>query len=180
MATLELGQSLRNDALDTVAGSKNFLHLLTHNAADVNIPIGWFGRWQLENGRIDLKKGGIMPIFSAARVLALKHGIQVRATPERLEAARPLMPDQAEVIDNLIDAHRILLGAILGQQLRDIDRGIPLTNTVAPKGTVGGKAGIAQMGRRAGSRRARHSGHTALTGVMTALEPRPRLTEYAS
>lgn len=130
---LELGQSLRNDALDTVAGSKNFLHLLTHNAADVNIPIGWFGRWQLEKGRIDLKKGGIMPIFSSARVLALKHGIQVRATPERLEAARPLMPDQAEVIDNLIDAHRILLGAILGQQLRDIDRGISLTNTVAPK-----------------------------------------------
>ena len=80
--------------------------------------MGWFGRLQLDKGRVDLKMGGIMPIFSATRVLALRHRIPVRSTPERLEAAREFTClTRAQTIGNLIDAHRVLLGAILEQQL---------------------------------------------------------------
>lgn len=128
-----LADTLREDALDVASSSKNFLQLLSHNASDVKVPLGWFGRLQLKDGRADLKMGGIMPIFSAARVLALKLGLRARATPERLEGARELMPDEAHIIDGLIDAHRLLLTAILKQQLRDIDQGISLSNSVAPK-----------------------------------------------
>jgi len=113
--------------------SGNFLHLLTHNAADVNPLIGWFGRLRTEEGRVGLKKGGIMPIFSAARVLALRHGISARSTPERLEAARPHLGTLGDKVPSLIDAHKILLGAILNQQLRDLDTGTALSNAVAPK-----------------------------------------------
>ena len=128
-----LADALREDALDVASNSKNFLQLLSHNASDVKVPLGWFGRLQLKDGRADLKLGGIMPIFSAARVLALRFGLHARATPERLEGARELMPEEAYIIDGLIDAHRLLLTAILKQQLRDIERGVPLSNTVAPK-----------------------------------------------
>jgi signal-transduction protein with cAMP-binding, CBS, and nucleotidyltransferase domain len=36
-------------------------------------------------------------------------------------------------VNNLIDAHRVLLGAILTQQLRDLEAGVALSNSVAPK-----------------------------------------------
>ena len=136
---VSLGEDIRDTALDIAEGSGNFLHLLSMNAADIHLPIGWFGRLQLDKGRVDLKMGGIMPIFSGARVLALKHRIAVRSTPDRLEAARQFLPEKAQTIGNLIDAHRILLGAILEQQLRDIERGIPLSNSVAPKELSGAR-----------------------------------------
>ncbi len=129
----ELGDKLRVDALDVAAQSSNFLHLMSQNAADVHPPLGWFGRFRLEDGRMDLKKGGIMPIFSSARVLALKHRIEARATPERLETARSLLDEERHLITPLIDAHRVLLGAILKQQLLDLEQGTALSNSVSPK-----------------------------------------------
>ena len=134
-----LAHTIRDEALALAAGSKNFLQLLAHNASDVEVPIGWFGRFQLKDGRVDMKMGGVMPIFSAARVLALRHKISARATPERLEAVREHMPDDVHVLNNLMDAHRVILGTILEQQLRDIERGVPLSNNVAPKELSGAK-----------------------------------------
>ncbi len=134
-----LANTIRDEALELAANSKSFLQLLAHNASDVDVPLGWFGRFQLKDGRVDLKMGGIMPIFSAARVLALRHRLPARTTPERLEAVREHMPSDVHILNNLIDAHRVILGAILEQQLRDIDRGIPLGNSVAPKELSGAK-----------------------------------------
>jgi CBS domain-containing protein len=42
------------------------------------------------------------------------------------------LPDMPEtLIDQLIDAHKLLLSEILDQQLRDIDRGLKPSNKVA-------------------------------------------------
>ncbi|WP_299395997.1 putative nucleotidyltransferase substrate binding domain-containing protein [Pelagibius sp.] len=128
----ELAERLHDEALEAAKGSRSFLRLLALKAGQLEAPVGWFGRLKLDHGRVDLKKGGIMPIFSAARVIALQHGIAKRSTPERLEAARGLDLVPARTIDNLIEAHRILLDLILRQQLRDIDQGLPLSNRVAP------------------------------------------------
>ena len=127
-----MGEALHRDALAAAGKARNFLRLMAMNAADVAVPLGWFGRFRLSEGRMDLKKGGIMPIFSAARVLALTHGLEARSTPERLEGARGVKDVPEAVIDNLIEAHRILLGAILRQQLADIELGLALSNRVAP------------------------------------------------
>ncbi|HIP78125.1 MAG TPA: CBS domain-containing protein [Kiloniellaceae bacterium] len=128
----ELADRLHEEALEAAKGSRSFLRLLALKSGQLEAPVGWFGRLKLDHGRVDLKKGGIMPIFSAARVIALQHGIAKRSTPERLEAARGLDLVPARTIDNLIEAHRILLDLILRQQLRDIDQGLPLSNRVAP------------------------------------------------
>jgi CBS domain-containing protein len=82
-------------------------------------------------GRVDLKLGGLMPLFSTARVLALQNGLSERPTPARFEAARDKGAIAPELASSLIAAHRILLDAILAQQLRDIRRGVPLSNRVA-------------------------------------------------
>ncbi len=127
-----LADSLRREALEIAGKSRTFLNLLALNASRFDLPVGWFGRLQTRDGRVDLKLGGIMPLFSAARVLALRHSLTVRSTPERFKAFRALSLASEETIDNLLEAHRILLDLILDQQLRDIESGIPLSNKVVP------------------------------------------------
>lgn len=128
----ELGEQVLSHAFAVAASSRQFLQLLEMNAAKVTTPIGWFGRFRLTGGRMDLKMGGIMPIFSAARVLAIRHGVRARSTPQRLEAVRGKPNAPGSLVDRLIEAHRIILGAILAQQLRDLDDGVKLSNNVDP------------------------------------------------
>jgi len=127
-----LAEELRKDAVSAAAQSPAFLKLMAMNAARTDNVVGWFGRLLTdEAGRIDLKRNGIMPVFSAARILALKHEVTERSTAARLSAVRT-MPDMPDVlVDHLIDAHRLLFGMILDQQLRDIERGLKLSNKVA-------------------------------------------------
>ena len=126
-----MAQALLSDARDAAQSAGAFLNLLQRNAAEFTSPLGWFGQLKRDNGRVDLKAGGIMPIFSAARVVALANGVAERSTPGRLKAARALGIAPPETIDNLVEAHRILLGLILQQQLADIGRGLALGNKVA-------------------------------------------------
>ncbi len=127
-----LAEALYAEAQAGAGASRTFLMAMTLKASDFRAPLNWLGRPRLENGRIDLKKSGLMPIFSAARIAALTHKITARSTPERLEAVRQQGLFDAAVIGKLIEAHKVLLGAILRQQLRDILAGVSLTNKVAP------------------------------------------------
>jgi DNA polymerase-3 subunit epsilon/CBS domain-containing protein len=128
-----LGEALRRDAVAAASSSPSFLKLMSLNAADFDSAFGWFGRWRLDADRCDLKRHGLMPLFSAARVLSLRFGIDELSTPARLAAVRPRLSGQDELIDRLIDAHRIILTAVLYQQLMDIGRGVPPSNRVDPK-----------------------------------------------
>jgi CBS domain-containing protein len=126
-----MAEELLAEAREAARGARTFLNLLALNAADFRSPVGWFGRLRRVDGRIDLKLGGIMPIFSAARVVALRYGISAHTTPERLRSAGNLGIATPRTIDNLIEAHRILLDLILRQQLADIHQGLALSNKVA-------------------------------------------------
>jgi len=126
------GEQLYAEALAAAGASRDFLMAMTVRAGDFRAPLNWLGRPRLEDGRIDLKKHGLLPIFSAARVAALTHRVTARSTPARLEAVRDLGTFEPVVLDKLIEAHRILLGTILHQQLRDIRAGLALSNRVAP------------------------------------------------
>ena len=128
-----LGERLHGEALGMAAKARAFQVALRANAVDFTSPLGMFGRLRLKKGRLDAKRHGIMPIFSAARILAIQHGIGERSTPARLEAAGALAADSREAVGHLVEAHRILLDEILAQQLRDIGRGIPHGNSVALK-----------------------------------------------
>jgi CBS domain-containing protein len=129
-----LADALRRDAIEAAAQSMSFLKLMTLTAANAEPPVGWFGRYRLEeDGRMDLKRGGIMPIFAAARVQAIRHRIFERSTAARLEALRRAPEAPQQVITKLLEAHKILLGTILTQQLTDISRGVPPSSRVDPK-----------------------------------------------
>ena len=133
----EMADSLRAEALELARQAPAFHKFLALNAGQFDSPVGMFGRIRTEAGRVDLKIGGIMPIFSTARVIALMHGVEARTTPKRLAVARGLETVSDKTVDNLAEAHRILLNLILGQQLRDIDRGLALSNKVNPSELTG-------------------------------------------
>lgn len=127
----DLAKTLRAEAAEMARQSDSFLKFLALTASDVHSPFGLLGKIKTEGGRLDLKMHGIMPIFSAARALALRHGVDTRTTPGRLLRCRELGAVPQNIADNLVEAHRILLGMILRQQLMDVRAGLPLGNRVA-------------------------------------------------
>jgi CBS domain-containing protein len=61
---------------------------MARGALDFYPPLGFFNRLRSENGKVDLKKGGIAPIVGLARVAALAAGSGERSTLERLDSAQ--------------------------------------------------------------------------------------------
>lgn len=127
-----MANALRAESIREASRARTFIHLMATNACDFKGALGWMGRLKLEGGRVDLKMRGILPIISAARAKALEHAVYARSTADRLRDVRNLNIIADNVIDDLLGAHGYLLGAILRQQIRDIERGVPLSNSVAP------------------------------------------------
>jgi CBS domain-containing protein len=127
-----LADKVLNCAFEVGASSATFIKLMSVNACKNRTPLGMFGRFQLDDGRMDLKIGGIMSLFSCARILAIKNHCRELATPKRFQAVAELQDSMQTTFENLIEAHRIIFNSILQQQLLDLEKGIPLSNNVAP------------------------------------------------
>ncbi|MBX3454210.1 DUF294 nucleotidyltransferase-like domain-containing protein [Ferrovibrio sp.] len=125
-----LAQDLRLQALQAASRSPLFLRLLAEQAAQLHPAIGLFGRLVEKDGRVDLKLGGLLPLVSAARLLALKLALPATATRQRLmlAAARGLIGE--EDLTRLLDAHELILGRVLRQQIEDIAKGEPPSSRV--------------------------------------------------
>ncbi len=119
----DLADDLRRDALAAASSSPLLLRLLAKNVEEAGTAIGYFGRLRAENGRVDLKKGGLMPLVAFARVVALKRGVADTATAVRLAAAAESGAVPQDETDGLRQAHETLLGYVLEQQLIDIASG---------------------------------------------------------
>ena len=128
----ELANSVLDRAFELGRDSSIFIKLMSINACKNSPPLGLFGRFKLDDGRMDLKMGGIMPLFSTARTLAIMHGIREQSTPARFAALIPEMEDMRKTLVNCSEAHRIIFNTILVQQLLDLEAGISLSNRVAP------------------------------------------------
>lgn len=129
-----LADHLRDRALRHARETPPFLKLLAVRLEELNAPLGLFGRIRTEQGRVDLKRGGLLPLVSGARIMALACGYAGTATAERFRAAaaeRALgMTDAAA----FAEAHETLLAAVLDQQIADIESGLPPSNRVSLKG----------------------------------------------
>ena len=129
---IRLANTILDHAFELGRESKQFIKLMSINACKNSPPLGLFGRFKLDNGRMDLKMGGIMPLFSTARVLAIKHGIRAHSTPARFSALIGEIGKMQTTLENLREAHRIIFHTILEQQLLDLEAGVSLSNRVAP------------------------------------------------
>ena len=129
-----IGEEILALAWDTARRAPDFQSQLTEIARHWTAPLSLFGNLKVDaSGRIDLKKTGILPIFTAARVLAIKHGLRARGTPARLRGFAATTPAAARDVETLIDAHGTILAAMLDQQIADIDAGVQPSPRVDPR-----------------------------------------------
>ncbi|RDI94642.1 cyclic nucleotide-binding/CBS domain-containing protein [Meiothermus sp. QL-1] len=107
-----------------------FLAHLARAALQLRPPIGFFRRIREEEGGVDLKKGGIVPIVGLARVYALEAGSQARSTVERLRVAARQNRLSQEGAETLVEAFGFLMRLRLREQLASLHRGEPPSNRV--------------------------------------------------
>jgi len=93
-------------------------------------PIGFFRQIKEEEGGMDLKKGGIAPIVSLARVYALEAGSRAKATVERLRIAAAEGKISQQGAELLGEAFAFLMRLRLREQLAAIRRGEAPSNKV--------------------------------------------------
>jgi DNA polymerase-3 subunit epsilon/CBS domain-containing protein len=125
--------ALWREAFDAAQGNRAFAKLLAESAGQVERGLGWFGRFNTTQGRIDLKKTGLFGIVSTARVLAVGHHVVERSTQDRLAGIKALGIGSTSELDALADAQGVFLGLLVAQQTEDLDHGVAPTNSVAIK-----------------------------------------------
>lgn len=93
-------------------------------------PISAFRHIRADDQGVDLKKGGLAPIVSLARLHALEAGCQARGTLDRLQAAAAAGVLSEDAATTLAAGFRFLLELRLRTQLRALRADLPLTNSV--------------------------------------------------
>jgi CBS domain-containing protein len=128
-----LAEDLRAYALRAAAGAPLFLRLLAADLERMRAPIGFFGQIRVKNGRFDIKMGGLFPLVTAARVLAIRNRVAALSTAERLAALVAHNALGAADAERLGGAHRLLTEIHLEQQIADFGAGHPPGNLVDPR-----------------------------------------------
>ncbi|MBF0325812.1 putative nucleotidyltransferase substrate binding domain-containing protein [Magnetospirillum moscoviense] len=130
---IDLATRLRAYLRDQAAKSPRFLHAMAQAAGDIKAPLGVLGQFITKDGRLDLKMSGLLPLTSAARILALKHGIEATGTGERLRALAEGGHMSAVEAASLQANHELMVRILLEQQQADLAAGIPTSNRIDPK-----------------------------------------------
>jgi CBS domain-containing protein len=128
-----LAEELRGHALAAASRAPLFLRLLADSLENMSSPLGLFGRIRTRQGRFDIKLHGLLPVVTAARVLALRHRIGATATANRLAELAAKGAIAAADAEQMIEAHRVMTGALLEQQIIDIAAGQAPGNLVEPR-----------------------------------------------
>ncbi|MCW5731510.1 MAG: CBS domain-containing protein [Alphaproteobacteria bacterium] len=130
----DLARELRELALARAAGSPGFLALLASAMDSLNPPLGFLGRIRTEGGRVDLKKGGLLMLTGAARVMALRHRVGETSTAGRLRAIAGPARLALEDVERMERAQALFTRLILDQQLADLAAGIAPSTRVETRG----------------------------------------------
>ena len=129
-----LAESIWDYAYECGHAARDFQNVLIETARQGSSALTMLGNFKLnERGRIDLKKFGLMPIFTSARVLSIRHDVRTRSTRERLDGVTAKGVGTPELMQSINDAHRLILGAVIAQQLVDSETGVPPSPHVAPE-----------------------------------------------
>ncbi len=111
----------------------DFLRRLARTATDFQPPLGFRGRLQIDaDGRIDIKRGGVVPIANLARFHALQARVTVSDTIGRLRGAAHVGSIEAERAAGLEEAFELVTRLRLEHQAAEVEAGSPPTNRVAP------------------------------------------------
>ncbi len=107
-----------------------FLYHLAKASLAFRPPLGLFGRLQAPSGELDLKRAGIAPIVSLARLYGLLAQSRARATLARLNAAAQAGHLSLATSETLAEGYAFLFELRLRQQLMALRQGQPPSNRV--------------------------------------------------
>ena len=111
----------------------DFIRRLARTATDFTPPLGFRGRLALDDdGRIDLKRRGVVPIANLARFHALQAGVTISSTTGRLHAAEDagtISPDTAAALQ---EAFALMTRLRLEHQAAQAEAGIEPDNRIDP------------------------------------------------
>src|SRR5262249_19845085 len=104
--------------LRTAKNHQDFIRRLARTATDFKPPLGFRGSLVLErngagSGRLDFKRGGVIPIVNLARFFALSNGITISSTLDRLVAAEEIGAVEAETAEALRESFVVIAGGRL-------------------------------------------------------------------
>jgi len=128
-----LARSLHADAVRAASTALPFIGLMSAAVQALAPRLSLLGRLPAEQGRVDLKRDGLLPLVSLARTLSLRIGSSARSTPARLQEAAAAGRLAAGDAGALVELHGELLTLVLEQQLRDMDAGIVPSSRVATR-----------------------------------------------
>ncbi len=115
----------------------DFLRRLARTATDYRPPLGFRGAIRREGGgggRVDVKRGGILPIANLARFHALASGVTISATLDRLVAAEELGRLDPETAQALRESFELVQRVRLEHHAEQIAAGLAIDNLVDPGG----------------------------------------------
>jgi CBS domain-containing protein len=111
----------------------DFVRRLARTATDWEPPLGFRGKLQLDDdGRIDLKRGGVVPIANLARFHALRSGVTVSGTVDRLRAAAQVGAIEPERAAALEEGFELVTRLRFEHQAAEVESGLEPTNRIAP------------------------------------------------
>lgn len=128
-----LAESLRQQMLALTQDTPAFLHLMSANALQVDVPLNFRGEIAVGDGdMLDLKKYGTRLFVDAARILALASGSEAVDTIGRLQQAGPLTGLATVEVAAMEAAFRQLLRLRIGHQLGMSGRGSEEVQSLRP------------------------------------------------
>lgn len=130
---LSLAEPVREHLVSHAGASHRFLHAMAGSVSEMRAPLGVLGQFKTKDGRLDIKTGGILPLVSAVRLLALKHRIPATGTGERMKAMIEAGHMSRAEAEGLCANHGLMVRILLEQQIADSEAGIPLSNRIDPK-----------------------------------------------
>lgn len=132
----DLGQQV-TDALMATGRTPQFLRMLLEYTLSSRPPTGFVRDFVVEHsgehrGQLNLKRGGLRPVTSLGRWVAVVTGDVRGTTPERLRRAADAKLLSLDESETLIGAHEQIYGLLLEMEVEALRSGTPVSTYIAP------------------------------------------------
>ena len=122
---------LKEKVVDMVKQKDVFMAYFARNSLLFETPINMFSSLRTTNdGRVDIKKGGIFAIVQGVRSLALENGVMENTTVKRIKKLHQLGILEKEMASELIEAFGLLSRLRLQGHIEKQKDGLPLDNMI--------------------------------------------------
>ncbi len=116
----------------------NFMRLLARSAAGFPVALGFRGQLATGRdgdppGRLDIKRGAVIPVVNVVRYHALANGVTISPTVDRIEAAAKVGGLDRPTADALLEAFSVISRIRFSHHAERISAGAPPDNLIDPE-----------------------------------------------